>query len=210
MQQNVVITREPQYSKCFDRPRSTLGTMASSTWAEDPKRLGFTLARYKFVAQMFAGRSQVAEIGCADGWAARVVAQSVGELHLFDFDMTMIPPGASVHDIVASPLPMLFDGVYLLDVLEHIPPADEDRALDHIRLSLTAAGAAVIGCPSLESQPYASEQSRIGHVNCMTQDEFRATLSKHFRNVFVFGMNDEILHTGYGPMCHYRLAVCTP
>jgi hypothetical protein len=25
----------------------------------------------------------------------------------------------------------------------------------------------------------------------------------------VFGMNDEVLHTGFGPMCHYRLAICT-
>jgi hypothetical protein len=34
-------------------------------------------------------------------------------------------------------------------------------------------------------------------------------LTPHFSNVFMFGMNDETLHTGYGPMCHYRLAVCT-
>jgi hypothetical protein len=25
----------------------------------------------------------------------------------------------------------------------------------------------------------------------------------YFRNVFMFGMNDEVVHTGYGPMCHY-------
>ena len=32
-----------------------LGIMNSSVWREDPKRLIFTLARYKFVAKMLEG-----------------------------------------------------------------------------------------------------------------------------------------------------------
>jgi len=30
-----------------------------------------------------------------------------------------------------------------------------------------------------------------------------ALLAKFFKRVFMFGMNDEVLHTGYAPMCHY-------
>ena len=67
----------------------------------------------------------------------------------------------------------------------------------------------ICGMPSLESQPYASELSRAGHVNCKTEEQLRQTLGKFFRNVLLFGMNDETLHTGFGPMCHYRLAICT-
>ena len=37
----------------------------------------------------------------------------------------------------------------------------------------------------------------------------RTTLMQHWNHVFLFGMNDETLHTGFGPMCHYRFAVCT-
>ena len=33
--------------------------------------------------------------------------------------------------------------------------------------------------------------------------ELRALMDRYFENVFMFGMNDEILHTGYAPMCHY-------
>jgi hypothetical protein len=55
---------------------------------------------------------------------------------------------------------------------------------------------------------HASEFSRAYHVNCKTEDGLRATLARHFRNVFMFGMNDETLHTGFGAMTHYRLAVC--
>ena len=31
----------------------------------------------------------------------------------------------------------------------------------------------------------------------------RALMQRYFRNVFMFGMNDEVLHTGFAPMCHY-------
>jgi hypothetical protein len=31
----------------------------------------------------------------------------------------------------------------------------------------------------------------------------------YFRNVFLFGMNDEVLHTGYYDMCHYLWALCS-
>jgi hypothetical protein len=46
----------------------SLGVMNNAVWYEDPKRLVFTLARYKFVAKMMSGKKQVAEIGCGDGF----------------------------------------------------------------------------------------------------------------------------------------------
>lgn len=39
-----------------------LGEMHSEAWARDPKRLGFTFSRYKFVAKMLQGQS-ILEIG---------------------------------------------------------------------------------------------------------------------------------------------------
>ena len=62
--------------------------------------------------------------------------------------------------------------------------------------------------PSLESQEYASPQSKAGHVNCKSGNDLKKTLEKHFKNVFVFSMNDEVIHTGYYPMAHYLLALC--
>jgi hypothetical protein len=45
------------------------------------------------------------------------------------------------------------------------------------------------------------------HVNTKTEINLHDTMKQHFNNVFMFGMNDEVLHTGFGPMCHYRLAM---
>jgi hypothetical protein len=62
--------------------------------------------------------------------------------------------------------------------------------------------------PSLESQTYASEASRAGHVNCQSGPQLKATLERYFDNVFIFSMNDEVVHTGFHKMAHYLLGLC--
>ena len=37
----------------------------------------------------------------------------------------------------------------------------------------------------------------------------QAVMEQYFHTVFVFSMNDEVVHTGYYPMAHYLLAVCS-
>ena len=45
-------TREPQYQRCVElrdtEGLASLGLMSNQTWHDDPKRLVFMLARYKF------------------------------------------------------------------------------------------------------------------------------------------------------------------
>jgi hypothetical protein len=75
---------------------------------------------------------------------------------------------------------------------------------------LTPEGVLILGSPSLESQAYASPPSKAGHVNCKTGSTLRNLLEKFFHNVFVFSMNDEVVHTGYFPMAHYVIGIgCT-
>jgi len=214
--------REPQYDECLtldaQHGRHRLGLMSSQTYHDDPKRLGFTLARYKFAAKMLQGCPRVLEIGCGDGFATRIVAQHVGHVTAVDWDATFIADATArqhpanvefrVHDMAQCRLSGRFDGAYALDVLEHITPATEDAFIGNVCHSLKLTGTLVIGMPSLESQRYACAGSIRGHVNCKTDEQLRETLGRHFENVYTFGMNDETLHTGFGPMCHYRLAVC--
>jgi 2-polyprenyl-3-methyl-5-hydroxy-6-metoxy-1,4-benzoquinol methylase len=113
-----------------------------------------------------------------------------------------------VHDILEGPVPGAFDGAYALDVLEHIAPEDEETFIANIVGSLAPAAAVVIGSPSLESQAHASAPSREGHVNCKTAPDLRALMNRHFTDVFIFSMNDEVVHTGFHPMAHYLFALC--
>jgi 2-polyprenyl-3-methyl-5-hydroxy-6-metoxy-1,4-benzoquinol methylase len=195
------------------------GLMNNQVWQEDPKRLVFTLARYKFVAKMLNGLRDAAEIGCGDGFGARIVKQSVANLLITDFDPLFIediekrrhpnwPITAKVHDILAGPLDRTYDAVYSLDVLEHIEPVDEARFLRHVAQSLRPFGLAIIGMPSVESQSYASPASKAGHVNCKTGKDLHKSLLEYFNVVLMFSMNDEVVHTGFMPMAHYLIGIC--
>jgi len=196
-----------------------LGLMNSAVWRDDPQRLLFTLARYKFVAKMLRGVEKVAEVGCGDGFGARIVRQEVQNLLVTDIDPIFVeafeslksdkwPIDSRVHDILGSPIGSGFDAVYSLDVMEHIPIHQESIYLANICRSLKSTGIAIIGMPSLESQAYASPESREGHVNCKTGDQLRESLKNYFSNVFIFSMNDEIVHTGYLSMAHYLIGLC--
>lgn len=214
----VVETIEPQYAACFAEKPVVLGPMTGSTWRWNPRRLGFVLARYKFVAQMVRDLPRVAEVGCADAFPSCVVRDAVGQLDLFDFDPAFVKEANKFHpgrarqlDIVGGHVDVIggYDALYMLDVIEHILPADEPLAMVNISSMLKPAGIFIAGCPSLESQAYATEISRAGHVNCRSGDKLRRDMLAYFDNVFLFGMNDEMLHAGFAPMCHYLFAVCT-
>jgi methyltransferase family protein len=216
-------TREPQYNRCLqtrgEQGLTSLGLMTNQVWEDDPRRLAFVLARYKFVSKMLSGKTFVGELGCGDAFGTRIVMQTTGKVVAYDFDRVFVedirqrhsarwPIESRYHDILEGPLPNKHDGIFSLDVIEHIPRNVEHLYLGHLRDSLTDDGVLIIGSPSLESQAYASPPSKQGHVNCKSGEELRVLLKGYFRNVFLFSMNDEVMHTGFAPMAHYLFVVC--
>jgi 2-polyprenyl-3-methyl-5-hydroxy-6-metoxy-1,4-benzoquinol methylase len=217
-----VTTREPQYQECLDaaskRGFERLGLRSSQSWHDDPKHLLFRLSRYKFVAKMLSEREHVLEIGCGDAFGTRIVQQEVKALSATDFDEVFVEDvklrmverwrfPIFTHDLLAGPIPGSYDGVFALDVLEHIAAKDEGTFLKNAFAPLTPHGVGIIGMPSLESQTYASPTSRAGHVNCKSMPELKRAMEIYFHNVFMFSMNDEVVHTGYHPMAHYLFAL---
>lgn len=191
------------------------GGMSKYEWERDPKRLGFILARYKFVSKMLAGKNTVLEVGCADGFGSRLVRQTVGSLTAIDIDLKSIQEAQAQNWTAFSidfkcmdfmtdiPRSCGFDAVYALDVFEHLENG-------HIFLGKLrdAADVCIIGTPSRESQQYASVLSKQGHINCLSGEELQKACLNHWSHVFMFGMNDETLHTGFMPMSHYLFALC--
>lgn len=208
---------ESQYAESVALSREPLGLMANEAWLNDPKRLVFMLARYKFVAKMLAGKPRVIEIGAADGWASRIVQQHVAQLTVSDADQSFVQMARQVTgewtrpvvqwNPVEGPAQLQYDAAYALDVLEHVSPNMEGRFFEHVCDSLLDDGVFIVGMPSIESQRYASWQSRAGHVNCKTGKALESVMSCYFKNTFLFGMNDEVVHTGFPEMCHYLMCI---
>jgi cyclopropane fatty-acyl-phospholipid synthase-like methyltransferase len=163
---------------------------------------------------------QVLEIGCQEGLGSLVVSKSVKRLVATDFFRphiefclaAMAKPLGNVeflgHDIIAGPVGRNFDAAFSMDVIEHIDPQQEELFIGNICASLKDGGTFICGTPSKESQVYASNYSQMGHINCKSSEDWRKTFLDYFGTVLMFGMNDEVVHTGFPAMCHYIVAVC--
>jgi cyclopropane fatty-acyl-phospholipid synthase-like methyltransferase len=212
-------SQSPSSAELYDADeRIQLGLFASQNWAKDPRRLMFKMSRYKFVSKMLTGKDRVLEIGCRDAFPARLVQQEVGSLCAIELDPVLVKDvndrmddewqfECKVHDIQAGPVEGPFDAAYSLDVIEHIAPEDERDYMLHVAQSLTKHGVLILGSPSVQSQPYASANRKGVLVNAKTQPELQSLMQDYFHNVFLFSMNDEVMHTGYAPMSHYYFAL---
>lgn len=211
---------ENQYDEFLNncKYQMQLGTMRAFDWHHDPKRLAFAASRYKFVAKMLRDSPKVLEIGSGDAFYSKIVADVVEELHITDFDSRFIKESTELYKQYSNikvyefnpldhPMKEKFNAIFMLDVLEHIEAQDEIKLFECAKHMLTDHGVFVAGMPSLESQIYASEGSKRGHVNCQSGEDLRRKFRKHFQNVFSFSMNDEVVHTGFDKMAHYLIMI---
>ena len=196
-----------------------LGAPTSFSLTNDPKHVSFVLARYKFVAKMLEGKKRVMEVGSGDGIGLPLVAQAVGHVTCVDWDERHIQsierrllkffPNVSVnhHNMNDRPFRAKVDAIYTIDVIEHLDPAKEQQFVENLLESLGDDGVMITGTPNITASAYASPSSAAQHINLKSMKDLRELMEKYFKHVFMFGMNDEVVHTGYAPMCHYIWSV---
>lgn len=188
----------------------------SYNFRNDPKRLGFVLARYKFAAKMGSQGRTILELGCGEGIGAPILAEQAIRYTGVDLDDKAILTACEnfksdtftfTDDDFMGKTFGRFQTIVSLDVVEHIYPQHAQIYFETICNNLTDDGIAIIGTPNITAAPYASEASNLGHVNLFSQKRLKETLEQYFHNVFPFGMNDETLHTGFESMAHYIICV---
>ena len=116
-----ITSKEKQFS---------FGHQISYEWKHDAKHLCISLSRYKFVSKMFEGYDSVLEIGAGDGFKSRIVSQSVKNLTLLDhtninkqnYNITSDKKKGEyiIHNFLKKKLNKKYQGIYALDVIEHI------------------------------------------------------------------------------------------
>jgi len=204
---------EPQFI-----PSLPMGPWASYSYLHDPRHLSFLLSRYKFCAKMLEGKARVLEIGCGDGFATPIVGQAVGRLLAVDSSRRLISGNRrrlkrfknvefKLLNICEEIPRERFDAVFSLDVIEHLDPHLEKFFFKHQCACLKRDGICILGTPNAAAFKHAKDLNKYQHINNKTHQSLRRLMETHFKNVFMFSMNDEMVHTGFGPMAHYLIAL---
>lgn len=179
------------------------------------------LSRYKFAMRHIKTSHSVADVGIGQGLGSALLASVSKTVTCLDYDQALLDSCQSQlsainnvdfrHYDLLNPdqtLDAKFDVVVSNDVIEHFNYDDIDKVVKSYKRLLTKSGFAIIGTPNKESQKHASDRRKNTHLYEFGCEEFRHSLEKHFRHVFIFGMNDEIVSTQFLPMSWYFLAIC--
>ena len=192
------------------------GSMHTYHCRHSPGQILHILSYYKFAAKLIGAQARVLDIGCGEGLGSWVLAKECGYAHGLDLDQELIETARRnwSDDAIRFSCANFLDGladqysaVVSFDVIEHIRPDHAAAFIDLMADCLSDHGIAVVGTPNETTRKYASKVTNIGHVNMYTAERLEAEMKQRFTQVFMFGANDEVVHTGFAPMCHYLLAL---
>jgi 2-polyprenyl-3-methyl-5-hydroxy-6-metoxy-1,4-benzoquinol methylase len=201
--------------------RVLLGPQASAQWLHAPDHLAMVLARYRAAAALIGNAERVIELGCGEGIGAGVLAKGRRDYLGYDTDDEAIQLARGAHrpqghrirfgvdDITVSDPAVLrtgyTDAVVAIDVIEHLTSDQVEQMFCKQRSGMTATCVCVIGTPNAAFNHLASPQSQAGHINTYTHERLHALMSRYFRVVQSFGMQDASLHLGHPEARHYLL-----
>lgn len=194
----------------------TLGPHSSYQFKNTPRRILFSLSRYKFAQKLIGEDKTILELGCSDGLGSHILAETASRVLGVDFDKNIIDWAKD--NLTTEKLSFKldnflgkkygeFDAVVAFDIIEHIFQKNEDLFLETICNNLSQYGIAIVGTPNITSRQYSSSVVNDAHVNMYDSERLEGLMNKYFHNVFIFCQNDEVIHTGFPPMAHYLIAV---
>jgi len=182
---------------------------------DNPLMATIHMSRIKFVSKMLSPDDVVLELGAGYGYGGYFyskVAKYVTGMDLYvDFDESYrrlkTDNFRMVRGDILSPPDEIFDPapnvITSTDVIEHFHKADGLKIIEKYSAILPRGGMMITGSPSAYSLPYRSQQSKDNHFYEYEPFELKDELEKHFSRVFLFSMNDEVVHTGFEKLAWY-------
>jgi SAM-dependent methyltransferase len=156
------------------------------------------LHRYQLAAHFAAGRN-VLDVGCGDGYGARLMAQTARAVLGVDQDAAAVAeavdkyPAANLRFSVCgvAGLASLDEGAYDLitcfELIEHVHEPEQERLAAEIARLLAPGGLAILSTPNgeVKARQYARfpEWRNPFHVRELTRGEFEAVLRRHFAHL---------------------------
>jgi hypothetical protein len=144
-----------------------------------------------------------------------------------------LPVALRTHDILAGPLPRRHDAFVSLDTLQYVSRSEEDVYSRNVRRSLAREhDLAVVGCPHLgepdneeglvrslsaaATQAVTVLSSEIARrdggayqgMYVRSGEDLKALFQRHFHEVFIFSMVDNVVHSGVLSLADYVFALC--
>ncbi len=202
---------KPQKEACM-----SIGPHSSYQLHHTPRRILFSLSRYKFAAKLIGEKKKVLELGCSDGLGTHLLAEFNEEVLGVDFDREVIDwSKANVKtknvrflcDDFLGKTYGAFDAVIAFDVIEHIYQRNEKNFFQTLCRNLIIDGICIVGTPNITASKYSGKIVNDAHVNLYSAERLKKTMENYFNNVFMLGSNDEVIHTGFPPMSQYLIAV---
>jgi 2-polyprenyl-3-methyl-5-hydroxy-6-metoxy-1,4-benzoquinol methylase len=193
------------------------GEHYSYQFRNTPRHILFTLSRYKFAAKMIGEGKVILELGCNEGLGSHYLSEFATHVHGVDFDEEAIT--WAKENLENEKLTFQCDdflnkkygqnhAVVSYDVIEHISPEHEDGFLKTVTKNLVDDGIFLVGTPNITSHQFSNPELSGAHINLYSGQRLCTALERYFHNVFLFSMNDEMIHTGFVPMAHYLVALC--
>ena len=202
--------------------KEILSGIEGYNFREDPLSFFILLARYKFATRFIKKSHKVIDAGCGHGQGSIFLSKYANEVTGGDFDDELIKKNnndfSEIKNLKFKKLDLAnissnhknkYDVVVSMDVIEHFKKKDVGTIAKNYSNLLKKDGFAIIGTPNVASKKFASKRRLSSHPFEFDYDFFEDTLSKAFKNVFVFTMTDEIVSTQFPKMSWYLMAICT-
>ena len=196
------------------------GEELSELFGKNPLMATVKLSRYKFVSKMLSADDVVLDIGCGSGASSYFFSKFCKSSIGVDKSDKFLHQWANLKsdrlsflsaDVFALKYPDDVSAIVALDFIEHFNAREGEllvKKFSEILAGSMSGGVFICGTPSISSSNWRANHNKEHHLHEYSTDELRQLCRKYFSRVFMFHMNDEVVHTGFEKLAWYVFALC--